>query len=213
MILSLALFAASTKLALHPIDDVWVYPHAADQREPYLRFWGSGGDSVPLDGSETSISWSVLKFDLSKIPAGKLEKATLTVWLIPGTILKQGDVDESPIEVRAVSSKFEEESFTFHEAPLVLPSPEAPDLFGTGSPVIYDNAEKPAKTEINLLAKESTFAKYLEIARTSRQKELGLALTSKLDPSTGGQGLIYKIFSTNAEDKALRPQLELSFAD
>lgn len=213
MVLALTLLAASSKLALNPIDDVWVYPHATDQREPYLRFWGSNGESVPLDGSETSISWSVLKFDLAKLPGGKLEKATLTVWLIPGSTLSQADVDEHPIEVRAVSPGFEEESFAFGEAKLVLPSPESTDLFGKGSPQIFDNADKPQKAEINLLVKDSTFAKYLEKAGQTRQKELGLALTSTIDPSTAGEGLIYKIFSTNAEDKALRPRLDLTFSD
>lgn len=189
------------------VDDIWVYPHSFDQADASLRAWGSGGRSVP-DGKEAgSISWSCLKFDVSSLPEdAKISSAKLIIFFPAVPAFTNEQAKAAPLEVRSVSLDFEEETFKFGFAEKVFPKAGDEGLFGTGSPDLTDNADAPHRFEIDLMKGKADFAKALTEARKSQNKQVALALTSKIDPEEAGDGGVYKLFSRNAE-KAVRPVL------
>src|SRR5687768_10306177 len=74
------LVAGPATVELTPTDDVWVYPHASDQKDAYLRVWAAGGPDLAADAGELEqVSYAYLRFDVSKVPAGKITEAKLTV--------------------------------------------------------------------------------------------------------------------------------------
>ncbi len=189
------------------VDDIWVYPHSFDQTDGSLRAWGSGGRSVP-DGKEAgSISWSCLKFDVSSLPEGaKISGAKLVIFFPSAPTFTNDQAKATPLEVRSVSAEFEEETFKFGFADKVFPKAGDEGLFGSGSPDLVDNADQPHRFEIDLLKGTGDFAKALTAARMTQNKQVAIALTSKIDPEEAGDGGVYKLFSCNAE-KGVRPVL------
>ncbi|MBX3114048.1 MAG: hypothetical protein KF836_05725 [Fimbriimonadaceae bacterium] len=212
MLTSLAFLVAGSTLALTPTDDIWIYPHASDQTDPYLRFWGSEGASLPDPNFDFSGAWSCLKFDLSKAPSKELKSAKLTIWLIPGSTITQDVADKYPIEVRMGSTQFTEKTFDLGQTAKVTPPASELAIFGLSKVKLYDNNDKATKIEIDLMAGKSTFAKYFKDSTAVKDKQLGLALTSAIDPAEVGQSGIYKIYSRNA-DNEFKPKLDLTFAD
>lgn len=195
-----------------PTDDVWIYAHASDQTDPYLRFWGSEGISVPDPNYDFSGAWACLKFDLSKAPKKEITAAKLVIWLIPGSTINQDIANRYPVEVRMVSSKFAEKGFELSHSPQIIPNADKSGLFSTTKAKIADNNEKAQKIELDLLGDKSEFKKYFKDANGSSDRLLGLALTSTIDPAEVGQSGIYKIYSRNA-DNEFKPQLQLTFAE
>lgn len=209
MITALTLLAAAQTITLNPTDDVWVYKFAADQTsDPFLRCWGTDSKSVADPDAGEAGSWSVMKFDISKLPTTKLTSATLDLYFVPNPNIDEALGKKYPIEVRTVSSKFEEENFSLDQAASIKPTLDS--LIATNPVTLYSNAEGPSKVTINLLAKQGSFEKILAEAQKSQSKELAFALTSALTPDEAGESLIYKFYSTNSE-KSTRPTLTLNF--
>ena len=206
MLSLLASIVLDQTLTIEPSDDVWVYVHAQDQSsDPYLRAWGTEGDSVG-----PGASFSVLKFDLSTLPEGQIISAKL-VLTSPGEIgyIKE-DSEKSPIQVRIAPSKFEEENFSFATADSVRPASGEGSIFGSTA-VTPSADQKDFKVEINLMPKSSKFLTSVSEVTKTPNKLIGLALTSVLDPAQAGEGGIYKFYSRNNSDETKRPKLVFQF--
>lgn len=208
-----AITQAST-IDLIPTDDVWVYPNAGDpSKDAYLRFWGAGGKSVPAPGeSAEDFSYSYLKWNLKDVPEGaKVTSATLILTHVANSELTASDIKAGPVEVRALSGGFTEKGWSYDTAEKIIP--ERSGIFGKGGPgsMVKD---KETQFEINLALSPTpsdpgTFRAYLERALASEAKEIGLALVSAVDPSSG-RGTIYKVYSKDGP-KEFRPVLRLVF--
>jgi hypothetical protein len=211
MITALALLAAAQTTSLHPTDDIWVYNFAADQAsDPFNRCWGSEGKSVGDDNVGDAGSWSVMKFDIGKLPEGKLTSAELSLYFVPNPSIDDDLGKKFPIEVRSVTSKFEEENFKFENASNIRPKTGKESLITTSPVTMYANASGPTKITIKLLTENGKFQSYLKEALSSQNKELAFAITSALTPEEAGESLIYKWYSTNS-DEATKPTLTLTF--
>lgn len=211
MITALALLAAAQTINLHPTDDIWVYHFAADQAsDPFLRCWGTDGKAIGDENAGDAGSWSVMKFDISKLPAGKLTSAELNLYFVPNPNLDEELGKKYPLQIRSVTSKFEEENFKMENAASILPKAGKESLIATAPVVMYSNATGPTKITIKLGAEESKFMAYLQDARKSSTKELAFSISSALTPDEAGESLIYKWYSTNSEE-ATKPTLTLNF--
>ncbi|MFY9234229.1 MAG: hypothetical protein WAO58_07190 [Fimbriimonadaceae bacterium] len=199
---------------LIPTDDVWVYPNAGDpSKDAYLRFWGAGGKSVPGPGeSAEDFSYSYLKWSLRDLPDGaKVTSATLILTHVANSQLSAADIKASPVEVRALSGGFTEKGWSYATAEKIIP--DRSGVFGKGGPASMVK-DKETLFEINLAltptaSDAGSFRAYFERALAGEGKELGLALVSAVDPSSGS-GAIYKIFSKDGP-KEFRPVLRLVF--
>lgn len=210
MLSSLAFLLASATVTIEPSDDIWVYQHAqAQSADPFLRAWGIEGRDLADEGEGvTATSWSVMKFDLTKLPKGTITGAKL-VLTAPGDVGYIADeTKETPIFVRSAPAKFEEESFQFADAETVFPPRSKSPIFGKASPIPSAD-QNDFKVEIDLMGKESKFAEEVKKALATPNNLLGLALTSGMDPQTAGDGAIYKFYSRNAEETK-RPKLILT---
>lgn len=211
MIAALALLAAAQTVSIHPTDDIWVYHFAADQTsDPFLRCWGSEGKAVGDEGIGDAGSWSVMKFDVSKLPEGKLTSAELNLYFVPNPNIDEEMGKKFPLEIRQVTSKFEEENYKHDDSESIRPKTGKEFLLASGPIVMYDNASGPSKITIKLSAEDGKFLTYLKEARASQTKELAFAITSGLTPDEAGESLIYKWYSTNSE-KGTKPTLTLNF--
>lgn len=202
MFTAIASLVLAQSFTLEPTDDVWVYMHAQDQAsDPFLRAWGTEGDATG-EGA----SYSVLKFDLSSIPAGEIISAKL-ILTSPGDIaFIREDSEKAPLQIRMATAQFEEENFSFGSVDKIKPSGKAEAIFATGV-VIPSADQKDFKVEINLLSKEGKFIAELTKSTKTANKNFGLALTSTLDPAQAGDGGIYKFYSRNNQDAEKRPKL------
>src|SRR3954469_4487441 len=101
MLAALALSLAATTLSLNPTDDVWVYPHASDQKDVYLRVWGAEGRDSPKKVAEVQdFSPSYLRFDVSKVPAGKVTSAQLILTHVANPGYAQDYAKDNPLRAR-----------------------------------------------------------------------------------------------------------------
>jgi hypothetical protein len=191
---------------LHPIDEVWVYPHAGDpSKDEFLRVWGSGGKSIagPQDDLQ-SFSYSYLRFDVSKIglEGGKLVGATLILTHVENAGFEEAYVKERPLEVRPVSADWDERTWSYSDVEKTLPSP-GNTYFGRTSPTAW-TPDKEFAIKIDLLPGPGEFARHLREAKG----HLGLALTAAVNPEEAGMAGIYKFFSKDGPE-AKRPVLRL----
>lgn len=195
-------------LELQPTDDMWVYPHASDPgRDPFLRAWGSSGRAVAASADELSeYSYSYLKFDFSKLPAGaKLEAVTLVLTHVADPAFSLEAVKQNPLEVRGLKPDFEERTWEYGRAASLAPG----NVFGKSAFTEIPSGKEFA-ISIDLLKGPGDFRAYV----TEQQKansRVGLALTSAMDASTSGMKGIYKVFSKDAERKEVRPTLKLTY--
>ena len=211
MISALVLLAAAQTVSLHPTDDIWVYHFAADQTsDPYLRCWGADGMSAADPNVGDAGSWSVMKFDLSKLPSGKLTSAELNLHFVPNPNIDEELGKKFPIEVRSVTTKFEEENYANDQGESIRPKAGKETLLASAPVIMYSNAEGSAKITIKFSVADGNFMTALKAAQNSTSKELAFALTSALTPDEAGESMIYKFFSTNSEEKT-KPTLSLKF--
>ncbi|MBL8068346.1 MAG: hypothetical protein JNM28_07835 [Armatimonadetes bacterium] len=211
MTAALALLFAAQTATLAPTDDVWVYHFAPDQTsDPFLRCWGAEGLSSADPNIGDAGSWSAMKFDVSKLPSGKLLGTTLTLYFVPNPNIDPEIGKKYPLEVRSTSAEFEEENFSFEGAEKIRPKADKAFLLATKPIEFYANATEPVKVEIDLGGSEGKFMAALQQARKSPKHELGLAFTTALTPDEAGESMIYKFYSRNSE-KATQPVLTLKF--
>jgi hypothetical protein len=211
-----ALFFAPTTLSLTPSDDVWVYEHASDPaKDAYLRVWGAGGKSVADDPSDTGqFSYGYLRWDLSAIPAGaKLKSARLIVCQIAEPAYSAEDAKANPLEARSLVGSFDEKNWAFSAAAKVFPKSGDDGLFGGGYPKIFSKDGRVVPISIDLLSGKGNFGGAFTAALKGSSKSLCMALTSHLDPSSGGMSSVYKVYSKDAETPTNRPVLELEIEE
>jgi hypothetical protein len=204
-----ALLLVAEPLRLTPEADIWAYPHASDQRDPYLRVWGLGDRSTGRDAAETeNTSYSLLKFALPVSRKGeKLTGAELVVTHIANPAWDAPRSKANPLEARSVTGSFDEKSWNYDALfKLTLGTADA-DVYGTGF-VTELVPDKEPEIRINLLGEKSRFAD--DVAKAlAADGTLAIALTSRISAETRA---VYKIFSKDAERAAVRPQLVVTFA-
>ena len=206
--LSLLVLAVAGSASLVPTDDIWVYPHASDQKDAYLRVWGAEGGAVaPGADAMDSFSYSYLKFDLAKVPAdAKIVGATLTLTHIADPGWTAALTKDSPIEVRAVVAGFSEKTWDYANASKWLPAADSKSVLGAFSPQPGE-AGKTIQVTIDLLKGPGDFRAAL--AKAKADGALGLALTSTMDPAVAGRSGVYKFYSKDEEKESRRPTLSL----
>ncbi|MCW5942456.1 MAG: hypothetical protein KIS66_09510 [Fimbriimonadaceae bacterium] len=198
-------------VSLVPTDDFWIYSFASDTKEPYLRAWGNGGKSVALPGDELeAFSYSYLRFDLAALPKNaRIAKATLTLFQASGFGYGAKDAETTPLEVRFVDAKLDEKTWDYGKFAQLKPKAGPEGLLGVGKMDAFSANDKPVAIRIDLLAGKGGFAKILGDKLASGDSVLAVVLTSAFDPSANGRDFIYKVFSKDAPEAALRPTLVL----
>lgn len=206
MLSALILAATIGTHSLEPTDDVWIYMHAVDQTtDPYLRVWGDGSSDVG-DPEAGGTSFSLVRFDLSKLgeDMGDLKKATLVFMheIDPGFTVDESK--DAPLQARMVDPEFNEKNWSFSQLTSHMPGGGKKAIVGQagGKPSVDG---KPFKIEIALDLKNESFLKALT------EKAIAFALTTRMAPESA-EGPMYKVYSRSAE-KELRPRLILEFED
>lgn len=211
MLAALALISAlkaPTTVDLIPTDDIWVYPHASDPgKDAYLRVWGAEGRDVAKDINELQdYSYSYLKFDLSKLPAGKITGATLTLTHIADAGYDVAYAKQNPLRVRPMPSDFDEKKWDYQNAETIKPDEKV--IFGSAAPDKIPGGGKDFTITVDLLKGPGDFKAYVDNARGG--KALALALTATMDVEEHGQRCIYKFYSKDCETASKRPVLRLT---
>ncbi len=210
---STVLFAAllNRPLALETIEsseDVWVYSHASDPGgDSALRVFGNGGNAVAASaGDLESFSYGYLKFDVSSLPKDKKLASAELVLTPSGKPVVDPAAKDWPLEARPLVGKFSEKTWGFEMASDVKPLGSS--VYGSGV-IKATSAADGFEIRMNLLGEKSTFSG--DFAKLT--DSLFVALTTKYDASEQGMKGMYKVFSRDNKDRAVRPRLELKFAD
>lgn len=195
---------------IHPTDDVWAYPHAADQdSDPFLRVWGFEGQNVARSADESeSFGYSLLKFDLAGVPTKALKGATLVVTHTPKPAFTLEMAKQNPLEVRPVNADFTEKKWVYGDLSKYMPAAGKEGVFGTGWPAAISD-EKEFPIAIDLMKGPNAFSKAFELART--KGALAIALTTTLSPNEEARS-VYKLYSKDGP-KEMRPILRLELED
>lgn len=204
-------FAGPTTLELTPTDDIWVYPHASDpSKDAYLRVWGAEGKDVAKDVNEMQdYSYSYLKFDLSKVPEGKVTSATLTLTHVANPGFDLAYSKQNPVRARPLQPEFSEKGWDYAKAEDIKPEAGDKAVFGSGFAQTIPS-DKEFTITIDLMKGPKDFNAYVGSSRASSAKALALALTACLDVEERGQSCIYKFYSKDCENAAKRPVLKLT---
>lgn len=195
--------------SIEATEDVWVYSHASDPGgDSALRIFGNGGHAVAGSaGDLESFSYGYLKFDLSGLPKGKKLTSAELILTPAGKPVVDPASKDWPLEVRPMVGSFAEKTWAFEMASDVTPSKDS--VYGNG---VIKQAGDTFEIRMNLLGEKSKFTgdlgKLIDSARP-----LFVALTSKYDASEQGMKGMYKVYSRDNKERALRPRLELKFAD
>lgn len=195
----LTMLLAATAMDFTPTDDIWVYPHASDpKKDAYLRVWGTQGQAVVDNESVESVSYSYLRFDLSRLPADKkIKSARLVVTHAAGATFDLETAKKNPLEARPLANGFDEKTWNYEQVGKLAPGAKVADIFGSASPASVD-PESEFKIEIDLLKGPADF-------RVHAKGTIGVALTSTMPVETGRA--MYKVFSKDAERASARPVL------
>ncbi len=215
MILTVIAWIASTArvFSLTPTDDVWVYPHASEpERDAYLRVWGSDGLSVAKAGaSPQNFSYGYLKFDVSNLPAGTLQKATLVLTHVADPAWTPEIMKQYPLEARRLSPKFGENTWTYADSSTIFPGSGKESIYGLASRADRQD-QKDFALSIELGDETSAFGRDLKKAIGGAEKQIAIALTSAMDPEVLGMKCVYKVYSKEGP-KSFRPILKLEWMD
>ncbi len=213
MLTALVLAANLATVTLEPTDDVWVYPYASDQvTDPYLRVWGSQGESLGEPDPGMTVSYSLVKFDLGKVNKdGKLKSAVLVLTNFDKVGYTAQESKDAPVEVREVEPGFTERLWDFRDAEKF--APEAKEaVLGSGYATQVVEGQ-PTVITVDLMKGPGSFPALLDKCMASKDKALALALTSKLDPEGSDQTRLYKFYSHSAPKPEQRPKLVLTFSN
>ncbi len=215
----ISLFVASFSLfgivELTPTDDIWAYPHAEDQMsDPFLRIWGQEGRSVwPAGEDGEAYGISLLKFDLSKIEAGKkLKSAKLILTHAEGIGITAEVSKKMPLEVRWVDGTFKERGWEYSQISKLRPKDDPKSIIATGILSGF-TADLPHQMEIDLFAGPLKFADIFSEASKTKPAELRFALCSTINPAELGRSAVYKFYSKDCENPKFKPVLKLEFED
>ena len=192
-----------------PVDqDVWVYPHASDPGgDPALRAWGVGGKAVAATAADAEeFSYGYLRFSFSGIPDGKKLVGATMVFKPVGNPEINPDASKWPLEVRSLVGTFTEKDWDYSQVGKIYPSG---DIFGTGILAKADDGDG-LQIKVDLLGKDSKFSSAFDKAVKDKQP-MHFALTSKYDVSELGQKGVYKVYSKDNKDEAVRPKIVLKF--
>src|ERR1044072_1779900 len=207
MLAALALataFMAPTTTELVPTDDIWVYPHASDQKDAYLRVWSIGASDLAADADEMEqVSYAYLKFDVSKLPAGKVTEAKLTVTSIASPTYTLEMAKLNPLVVRPLPSDFTEKTWAYDSTSKIKPEKGREAIFGKGFPETIPT-EKEFTITIDLMKGPNKFADYVRKGGT-----MAISLSSSMDGAGNESRPVYKFFSKDAETAAKRPVLKI----
>lgn len=156
-------------------------------------------------------SYSFLKWNLKSIPEGsKLVGATLIVIQVANPEMTSEAVKESPLQARPMPTGFTEKGWQHSMLSKLTPAAEPKAVFGAIVPGEKKVLDANTVFEIDLMKGPGNFKAYWEAAWMSESKDMALALTASLDPSSSGRGVIYKLFSKDGP-KEHRPVLRLKF--
>lgn len=205
----MALLSLGQVIERNPTDDVWVYPHASDVKDAYLRVWGAGGKAVAgKDDSLDEFSYSYLRFDASGLPDGTLKEAKLVLTATADPGWTASDLKSTPIQARLAKGDLAEKDWSYDSlAAKLAPSEAAEAVFGVATSGPIEKGKEPTLT-IDLMQGPAKFADALSAARKSGS--IVLALTSPLNPADVGRTAIYKFYSKDGPEK-FRPVLRLVF--
>ncbi len=192
-------------------ESAWVYVHSGDPTgDEFLRIWGAEGVAAPeTPGGTEDFSFGFLKFEFSGLPSGKPKKAVLVLHNAAPAAFEADDLRQTPLQARELTGSFSAANWGANTA---APGP-AKTVFGIGK--LLNPMEKTVSPEIDidLLKGPNDIGEALIKAESATEHVLYLALTSAIQPNSQGGSFsgIYKIYSANAKDKALRPVLRLEF--
>lgn len=213
MLAALALLSTAGALGIQdltPTDDIWVYGQASDQKDAYLRVWGSGGAELAASSADMEqFSYSYLRFDISKVPAGKISGAKLVLTHVANPTFTLGQAVKAPLVARPISAEFTEKTWDFGMAETIKPDGALKAIFGKGSPETLPSDDKEFTISLDLLKGPNDFASYLRNAQAAK-KALAISLSSSMDVAGEGKRTFYKVFSKDADSAAKRPVLRLT---
>lgn len=203
MVLAALVLLRSTTVDFTPTDDVWVYPHASDpSSDPFLRAWGVDGLALPTDPADLGdFSFSLLRFDVKKLGAGKVVGAELVLTHNQDPAYTAEQAKAGPLEARPAGTGYSEKSWSNEMAAKLMPGKE---LYGSTAPADWPSG-KPFPIIIDLTKGKADFKASIAKAIAS-DGTIGIALTSKISAENRG---VYKVFSKDADDKAKRPILRI----
>jgi len=207
--LALLLTTVATTVTLVPTDDIWAYPHASDgAKDANLRVWGVDGRAVGTDASDTeNYSYSLLRFDLSKIPAGtKPTWVTLKLTQVAGATYNLDVTKANPLQVRTLGGTFSEKTWTYDALSKLELGLKDEDVIGQ-SELKEVNADKEFAIEIDLLKKKRFEQPWTAAIKAGNT--LSLLLTASVDVAQGRQS--YKLFAKEAERESVRPSLTITY--
>lgn len=197
-LLLVSLLQPSEELTFAPTDDVWVYSHAGDNTDPYLRIWGAESKSVAPTASEVEeFGYSYLRFNLSSLQGKEIESAELILTHKEKPAFTQEASKNWPLEARPLSGIFDEASWIFDKVAQVSPVADKDSILGTG---FAESIPASGVFKISL---------NLKPAKVAPSAAFCLALTSRISPQELGQGAIYKVFSKDAAQAEYRPVLKI----
>ncbi len=205
----MALLALGQTIDRLPTDDVWVYPHASDVKDAYLRTWGANGKAVAgKDDALDEFSYSYLRFDLTGLPEGVLKEAKLILTATADPGWTTSDLKATPIQARLAAGNLAEKDWSYDAlAAKLSPSEAAEAVFGVSTAGPIEKGKEPTLT-IDLMQGPAKFADAFGAARKSGF--VVFALTSALNPAEVGRTAIYKFYSKDGPEK-FRPVLRLVF--
>lgn len=202
--------SADTILEVNPTDDVWVYPHASDVKDPYLRVWGTDGAAVATNSeSAQNLSYSYIRFEVPSKPweNRKVKEVTLTIWHVAEAGWDAEASKNAPLEVRLLNKPFDEKSWNYDLVATVTPNKDKVIAKASADPKAAN--QQPFAIKFDLLGKVDTAAGEVPaFVPSANDGTLCLALTSKIDPSEQGKSGVYKFYSKDAE-KQYRPILRI----
>ncbi|MES1227512.1 MAG: hypothetical protein ABUL72_02515, partial [Armatimonadota bacterium] len=170
------------------------------------------GRAIPIPGDDPQASsWSLLKWNLDGFTKeSKIVEAQLILTVVPDAGYTVKDAADSPLEARPVPGGFTESNWDYSDATHYVPIGTETEIFGSASPATIN--PEGFKIVIDLMKGPSDFKDYFTKAM-KKDKNIAIAITSRIDPATLGREGIYKVYSKDATDPMTRPALRIVLDD
>lgn len=194
-------------VTVEPLDDVWVYSHADDNKGEFLRVWGAEGKSVaPTAAEQEEFGYSYMHFKVNVPEGAEISGITLTVTHKEKPGFTNAISKQYPLEVRLLNGTFTEKDWSFDKATQVNPAQGKDGWLGEGSAESVP-AEGIFPIKIDLTGQAAKAGKAIKDGKG----DFYIALTSAMNVQELGQGCIYKFYSKDASDVAKHPVLAVTF--